>query len=450
MIERAGHARARLAARRGRRPGRTGRRSVTSPGAEQLPFAAKFWQRMRPTTSLASIARRRSTSGALGAGQALDEDAGAVVAVDAHVVERERPRLHVGRARRRAREERDAVAGLRAAPATLDRGGGLGGDDVGDAAAGEAALRVEVDDAGLGVGALAVDRDARDVGGDREHRSADDGDEIADAVTHVEVRRIGDPAAGGRPRRDLHEIRAGALQREALDDRQRVGAGRARALGVGARADRDDVARRGPRPTASWMRANDAAGQSCPSSSTNNVAADAPGASTSAPRNAASSVALPPLFTVTLQRSPGPAVAGARPTLSSMVQFVKRSYAGRVSRLPGFAACDGSPWLRVSCSPGAAEPSPRRHPRRRRARRPPPRRHPLARRGARSSEPTALPRSRAAARRPAASSTSRPSTRTATATRTSSSPAAIAAPGSARSPCGGSCGRGRCRASATG
>ena len=37
---------------------------VTSPGAEQLPLAAKFWQRMRPTTSLASIARRRSTIGA--------------------------------------------------------------------------------------------------------------------------------------------------------------------------------------------------------------------------------------------------------------------------------------------------------------------------------------------------------------------------------------------------
>ena len=34
-----------------------------------------------------------------------------------------------------------------------------------------------------------------------QHRGADDGDEVADAVTHVEVRRIGDPPAGGRPRR---------------------------------------------------------------------------------------------------------------------------------------------------------------------------------------------------------------------------------------------------------
>ena len=113
---------------------------------------------------------------------------------------------------------------------------------------------------------------------------------------------------------------------------------------------------------------------SCPSSSTDNVAADAPGASTSAPRNAASSVALPP-FTVTLQRSPGPRSPARGPPSPSMDQFVKRSYAGRVSRLPGFAACDGSPWSRVSCSPGAAGASPRRHPRRRRARRPPPRRH---------------------------------------------------------------------------
>ncbi len=42
---------------------------VTSPGAEQLPFSAKFWQRMRPTTSLASIESRRSTSGASAPGR---------------------------------------------------------------------------------------------------------------------------------------------------------------------------------------------------------------------------------------------------------------------------------------------------------------------------------------------------------------------------------------------
>ena len=72
---------------------------------------------MRPTISLASIESRGVDERRLGAGKAVDGDAGAVVAVDAHVVQRERPRLHVGRARGGAREQRDAVAGLRPAPA---------------------------------------------------------------------------------------------------------------------------------------------------------------------------------------------------------------------------------------------------------------------------------------------------------------------------------------------
>ena len=67
---------------------------MTSPGAEQLPFVGEVLAE-DAADDLARVDRepQLSTSGAAGARQALDVDAGAVVAVDAHVVQRERPRL---------------------------------------------------------------------------------------------------------------------------------------------------------------------------------------------------------------------------------------------------------------------------------------------------------------------------------------------------------------------
>ena len=128
---------------------------------------------------------------------------------------------------------RDAVAEVLGAVAAGHRvrGGGLGGDDVGDAAAAQRALRVEEDDAGLGRHAVAVEGDAGDVDRDRHGRGADGGDDVARRVAdvllgagRVVVLVVGDHAVvavvadGG----DRHEVGARALERDRLLDLQRA------------------------------------------------------------------------------------------------------------------------------------------------------------------------------------------------------------------------------------
>ena len=138
---------------------------------------------------------------------------------------------------------RDADAGLRAAVAAgLEvRVSALGGDDVGDVAAVDRSARVKEDDAGLDrdgptLRVPAVGGDAGDVDLQRLRRSTHDRDDVAEAV--AEVRGGLHDLPEGRPGglgRDRHEIGAGALQGQALGDRQRVRADRAAALRVRCR-----------------------------------------------------------------------------------------------------------------------------------------------------------------------------------------------------------------------
>ncbi len=110
------------------------------------------------------------------------------------------------------------------------------------------ALGVEEEDAGLDgdlatLRVVAVDGDAGDVDRQRLRRGADDGDDVADAV--ADVRRVLEDAPADQRcglRGDRHEVGPGTLQRDAVGDRQGVGALGTRALGVFALADDDGVA----------------------------------------------------------------------------------------------------------------------------------------------------------------------------------------------------------------
>ena len=157
----------------------------------------------------------------------------------------------VGQRRRGHGSDREAVVG--ALVLTRARGvvGRLGGDDVGDAAAGDRALGVAEEHAGLGVDAAAVDRDAGEV--DRQQAllgrvrpvlrvGAVDHHDRAGGVADVRrARAVGDRARARAhlARLDRHEVGARALDGDVVDDDQGVGPDTAAAFDVLAGADRD-------------------------------------------------------------------------------------------------------------------------------------------------------------------------------------------------------------------
>jgi len=130
---------------------------------------------------------------------------------------------------------------LRKPPGVVVAVGALVDVQSGDARAVQRAGRVAEDDAGGRVDAVRVERDAGDVDRDRSAHLAEDADDVA--LVRAEARVVaGDAIPADALRLDRDEVGPGALESQALLDDQCRATGRARALGVGARADEDRVA----------------------------------------------------------------------------------------------------------------------------------------------------------------------------------------------------------------